>query len=184
MSLFDIIEHTIQYKGRVINLIRDKVKYSNGYIEVREVVEHSGGCVILGLYDENKIVMIKQHRYPIDKVIYELPAGKLNPGEEPLECAKREFEEETGYKAKTWQKLTSFYTSPGYTSELLHVFMAKGLFPGKQNLEPGESHIIIEIMAYSDAIEKIESTEINDGKTIVGILLHQSLSGKNKTNQA
>jgi ADP-ribose pyrophosphatase len=175
MSLFDIIEHSIQYNGRVINLIRDRIRYSNGHEEVREVVQHSGGCVILGLLENNRIVMIRQHRYPIDKIIYELPAGKLNVNEDPLDCAKREFEEETGYKAKVWERLTSFYTSPGYTSELLHVFMAKELHPGKQNLEPGESHIQIEILDYQAALEKIASNEINDGKTIVGILFYKSI---------
>jgi ADP-ribose pyrophosphatase len=171
MSLFKVIEESVKHRGRVVNLSVDKVRYPNGHIEIREKVEHSGGSVILGVLDDGQIVLIMQHRYPIDKIIYELPAGKLNKDEDPLDAAKREFEEETGYRANKWQKLTSFYTSPGYTSEILHVYLATDLTTGKQKLEPGEAHIELVNMSFEEAIQKIRVEEIIDGKTIIGILL-------------
>ena len=175
MDLFEIIDHTEKHIGKVVNLVIDKVKYSSGHVEIREVIEHSGGSAVIGVLPNNEIIMIKQHRYPINKFIYELPAGKLNKDEDPLDCAKREFEEETGYSANLWQKLSSFYTSPGYSDEIINVYLAKDLKEGLQRLEPGESHLTIEKMNLDIALEKISNGEINDSKTIIGILIYNNL---------
>jgi ADP-ribose pyrophosphatase len=168
---FETLEHNRIYEGRVVNLYKDKIRYDEGQIEYREIVEHYGGSVILAMPDESSLILIKQYRYPIGKFVYELPAGKLNLNEDPLECAKRELKEETGYSAGDWKKIISFYTSPGYSSELLHIYLAKNLTAGEQALELGEKHIQVLTMSIEEAVQKIESEEINDGKTVIGILL-------------
>jgi ADP-ribose pyrophosphatase len=172
--LFEVLDHTVKHEGRVINVFVDKIRYPDGHIENREIVEHGGGSVVLGLQADGKIIFVKQHRYPINKIIYELPAGKLDKNEDPLDCAKREFEEETGNKASTWLKLLSIYTSPGYTSEELFVFLAKDLFDGTRNLEPGEKHMKLEYLEPETALEKIYCGEIKDGKTITALLFYKS----------
>jgi len=172
---FKTIERNKIFEGRVLNLYKDTIKYDDGNVEQREIVEHYGGSVILAMPDDNNLILIKQFRHPINKVIYELPAGKLNLNEDPLECAKRELKEETGFEAKHWEKIISFYTSPGYSSEVLHIFLAKNLTAGEQNLEPGEKHIKIITLSFDEAIKKIKNDEIVDGKTIIGILLANDL---------
>ena len=172
---FQTLEHKLIFEGRVVNLYKDKIKYDEGQIEYREIVEHYGGSVIMAMPDENNIILIKQFRHPIGKFIYELPAGKLNLNEDPLECAVRELKEETGYSAKNWKKIISFYTSPGYSSEMLHIYLATGLVAGLQELELGEKHIQVLTMNINEAIQKIKSEDIIDGKTVIGILLGKDL---------
>lgn len=168
-----LLNRKVVYNGRVFNTIVDDVEYESGNYSIREVAEHPGGSVIFAVFPDNKIILIKQHRYPIDKFIYELPAGKLNFNEDPLDCAKRELEEETGYKAKKWQKLTAIYTTPGFCSEQLHIYMAKDLYPSEngRNLEEGELTMTVEIVQLEKAVEMIERQEIVDGKTICGLLI-------------
>ncbi|MBI4810797.1 MAG: NUDIX hydrolase [Ignavibacteriales bacterium] len=125
------------HEGRVFTTIIDEVEYANGNPTMREVAEHPGGAVVLAVFPDHRIILINQHRYPLDKFIWELPAGKLNTGEDPLHCAKRELEEETGYHTKKWKQLTSIYTTPGFCTEVLHIFLARNLSkaPGGRNLE-------------------------------------------------
>ena len=172
---FKTIEHKTLFEGRVVNLYKDTIKYDDGQIEYREIVEHYGGSVILAMPDENNIILIKQFRHPIGKFVYELPAGKLNLNEDPLECAVRELKEETGYSATKWKKIISFYTSPGYSSEMLHVYGATGLVAGDQELELGEKHIQVLTMNIDEAVRKIKNEDIVDSKTIIGILLGKDL---------
>lgn len=177
-----LLKRNIIFNGKVFNVIVDDVEYPSGNRSIREVAEHPGGSVILALLSDNKIVLIKQHRYPINKYIYELPAGKLNPGEDPLDCAKRELEEETGYIAKKWQKLTSIYTTPGFCNEQLHIFLASNITFSEngRNLEEGELTMTVEIKDLNEAIEMIERQEIVDSKTICGIMIGKHLMSKNK----
>lgn len=172
---FKTIEHNKIFEGRVVNLYKDKIQYDEGQIEYREVVEHYGGSVALAMPDKNNIMLINQFRHPINKFILELPAGKLNLNEDPLECAKRELKEETGYSAKNWKKIISFYTSPGYSSEMLHIYLATDLTAGEQSLELGEKHIRVLTMNIDEAIKKIKCEEITDGKTVIGILLGKDI---------
>ena len=169
------------YEGRVFTTIVDEVEYQNGNRTIREVAEHIGGAVILAAFTDNRIILINQHRYPLDKFIWELPAGKLNAGEDPLHCAQRELEEETGYNAKEWNKLTSIYTTPGFCTELLHIFLATDLSgaPGGRRLEEGEETMTMKIIGLETAITMIEHQEITDGKTICGILLGDRILKKN-----
>jgi ADP-ribose pyrophosphatase len=168
-----LLNRKIIYKGKVFNTIVDDVEYESGNRSIREVAEHPGGAVIFAAFPDHSVILIKQHRYPIDKYIYELPAGKLDPNETPLECAKRELEEETGYKANEWQKLTAIYTTPGFCNEQLHIFLARDLYPAEngRNLEEGEQTMTVEILPLQEIINMIEKQTIVDGKTICGIMI-------------
>jgi len=161
------------YEGRVFNTIVDEVEYLSGNRSIREVAEHPGGAVVLAAFPDGRIILINQHRYPFDKFIWELPAGKLEVDEQPLACAKRELEEETGYHAKEWRKLTSIYTSPGFCSEVLHIFLATELSEatGGRKLEEGEETMTMEIFPFAKVIGMIEREEIVDAKTICGIMM-------------
>lgn len=175
-----LLKRTKVYEGRVFNTIVDDVEYPSGNKSIREVAEHGGGGVALAVFPDNKIILIRQHRYPFDEFIWELPAGKLNKGEDPLHCAQRELEEETGYLARTWKKLTSMYTSPGFCSEVLHVYMATDLHeaPDGKKLEEGEETMTMNILPIDEAIRMIERQEIVDGKSIAGIFLGERLLRK------
>ena len=161
------------YEGRVFNVIVDDVEYPSGNRSVREVAEHSGGAVVLAVFPDDSVILIRQHRYPLDQFIVELPAGKLNAGEDPLHCAQRELEEETGFTAKKWTKLNAIYTTPGFCTEILHIYMAQDLqaAPGGRKLEEGELTMTVKVVPIGEAIEMVERQDIRDGKTICGILL-------------
>jgi ADP-ribose pyrophosphatase len=175
-----LLKRKIIYEGRVFNILVDDVQYPSGNHSIREVAEHPGGAVIFAVFPDKNILLIKQHRYPIDKYIYELPAGKLDANETPLDCAKRELEEETGYKAASWQKLTAIYTTPGFCTEQLHIYMAQDLYPAEngRNLEEGELTMTVEILPLHKAIAMIENQEIVDGKTICGIMIGKQILDK------
>jgi ADP-ribose pyrophosphatase len=161
------------YAGRVFNLIVDQVEYPSGNRSVREVAEHSGGAVAVPLFDDGSVLLVRQYRYPVKAFLYELPAGKLQVGEDPQTCAARELEEETGYIASRWEKLTAIYTTPGFCTEQLHIFLAMQLQPSTrgQSLEEGEMHLTNEKIPFATAVGMIEAGTIVDSKTICGILL-------------
>lgn len=168
------------YEGRVFTTIVDEVEYQNGQGTIREVAQHSGGAVVLAAFPDLRVIMINQHRYPLDKFIWELPAGKLNPGEDPADCARRELEEETGYSAEHLERMTSIYTTPGFCTELLHIYLATGLSetPSGRMLEPGEETMTMKILKLDEAVSMIERREIVDGKSICGILLGERILNK------
>jgi ADP-ribose pyrophosphatase len=174
-----LLRRTRIYDGRVFNIVVDDVEYISGNKSVREVAEHAGGAVALALFPDRQIILVNQHRYPFDEFIWELPAGKLNPGEDPLHCAQRELEEETGYRATAWEKLTSIYTSPGFCSEVLHIFLARGLSggPAERRLEEGEETMTMKLFPIGEAVDMIRKGEIRDAKTICGILLAERAPG-------
>ncbi len=176
---FTVKKRDIIHKGVVFDLIVDHIEYPSGNGSVREVAQHPGGAVVVPVFENGDVLMIKQYRYPIEKVIYELPAGKLDPNEDPEHCARRELEEETGYKAKTYKKLTAFYTTPGFCTEKLHIYLATGLqkLESGQNLEEGEESITIERIPLQQTLDMIEAEKIVDGKTIVGLFLAERKIG-------
>ncbi len=176
---FTVKKRDIIHKGVVFDLIVDHIEYPSGNGSVREVAQHPGGAVVVPVFENGDVLMIKQYRYPIEKVIYELPAGKLDPDEDPEHCARRELEEETGYKAKTYKKLTAFYTTPGFCTEKLHIYLATGLqkLESGQNLEEGEESITIERIPLQQTLDMIEAEKLVDGKTIVGLFLAERKIG-------
>ena len=153
------------YKGKVFTITRDDVELSNGYKTIREVVHHNGGVVIVSEIN-GKILMVRQFRYPTKEVLYELPAGKLdNEGEEILDAAKRELEEETGHIAQNWESLGFIWTTPGFCSEKLYLFKASNLTPTHQHLDEGE---VLDYIAIDkeEVFKMVKDGRINDSKTI------------------
>ena len=159
----------VVYEGKVITVERDDVEISTGRKSFREVARHPGGVVILALKDSETILLVKQFRYPIMTADLELPAGKLERGEDPDLAAKRELEEETGYRAKNWSSLGYIYTTPGFCDEKLYLYKAENLeFVGEH---PDEGEIIKAYeISKTDLMQKIKSGEINDAKTICTVL--------------
>ena len=168
---FKIVKSEVIFRGKVFNTKVDQIEYNSGNKAVREVAEHPGGAVVVPVTNDGKIVMVTQHRYPVNKVLLELPAGKLNKDEDPFVCAVRELEEETGYKSDNVKKLGSIYTTPGYSSEKLWIYLAKDLKPGSHNREEGEFGMEVFELSLKEIEDKIYKGEIVDGKTICGMFL-------------
>lgn len=168
---YRIVKSETIYKGKVFNTKVDQIEYNSGNKAIREVAEHPGGAVVVPVTDEGKIVMVTQHRFPVNEVLLELPAGKLSVGEDPFVCAVRELEEETGYKSDNVIKLGSIYTTPGYSTEKLWIYLAKDLKPGNHNREEGEFGMEVFEFSMKEVEDKIYKGEIVDGKTICGIFL-------------
>lgn len=166
---FKVLKSEIKYHGKVFDHQVDEIQYDSGNIGIREIAVHPGGAVVIPVKDDGKIILVKQFRYPLQKTLLELPAGKLDKNEDPLKCAVRELEEETGYKAKGFIKLGAIYTAPGYCTEILHIYKAVGLIPGNHNREEGEQGMEILELSLDEIKQKILSGEINDAKTIAGI---------------
>jgi ADP-ribose pyrophosphatase len=170
---FKLIKSDFLFKGKVFDVKVDEIEYDSGNKGIREVAVHPGGAVVVAVKDEGKIIMVKQFRYPLQKKIYELPAGKLDYNEDPYNCAVRELEEETGYKAEKVVKLGQIYTTPGFCTEILHIYLAKELIYGGHNREEGEQGMEAFEFSIQEIEEKIMNGEITDSKTICGIYLAQ-----------
>lgn len=168
---YQIVKSEVIFRGKVFNTIVNQIEYDSGNKAVREVAEHPGGAVVVPVTDEGKIVMVTQHRFPMNEVLLELPAGKLNKGENPFVCAIRELEEETGYKSEDVSELGSIYTTPGYSTEKLWIYLAKNLKPGNHNREEGEYGMQVFEFSIDEIEKKITNGEIVDGKSICGIFL-------------
>jgi ADP-ribose pyrophosphatase len=170
-------KHTVNsrrvHEGGIIALRVDTLDSGDGRQWSREVVEHNGGVVIVCQPDEDQVLLIRQYRYPIDEYLLELPAGRVEVGEDPFVCAQRELIEETGYKASTWLDLVKMYSAPGFCDELLHVYLASDLtFVGKSLDEDEETEVLI--MSIAQAWQLVKEGQVRDSKTIAGIafLLH------------
>lgn len=156
------------YQGKIVNLRVDQVRLPSGSISTREVVEHSGSVGIMPIDKDGRVILIRQFRYPVGEVLWEIPAGKLEPGENPRDCARRELEEETSYSAGRLEKIVSFYTSPGFSSEMLHLFLGTDLVPGDGR--PDDDENIRTYRLSREAVERmIENGEIRDAKTLLGL---------------
>ncbi|MDD2212818.1 MAG: NUDIX hydrolase [Clostridia bacterium] len=156
-------------KGKYLHYCVDEVTLSNGHISTREMVVHPGAVGIVALTAEKELVLVKQYRYPVQKILYEIPAGKLEKGEDPDYSARRELEEETGYSAEKWEKLASFYTAPGFSNEYMHLYLATNLVKKKAHPDPDEI-ITYEKVPLAQVLQRLETGKIRDGKTILGIL--------------
>jgi ADP-ribose pyrophosphatase len=158
------------YEGKIINLRRDVVTTRGGREAAREIVEHNGGVVIAALTDDNKVPMVRQYRKAAEKVVLEIPAGKLEAGEDPMEAALRELKEETGFSAASIRHITDAYSSIGYSTEVLHFYLATGLTPGETDFDEGEA-IDVELMDLDELRALAIDGGLEDQKTIVAIFL-------------
>lgn len=155
------------YKGRILNLRKDEIALSDGSRSVREIVEHSGGSCVLCVKD-GKILLVKQFRYAYKKAIWEIPAGKINKGEDSKETAVRELEEECGVKAEKAELLIEIYPSPGYTDEIIRLYRVSGLRDGKTHFDADE-RIESRWFDTEEAKKMAKNGEINDAKTLIAL---------------
>lgn len=164
-----IKESKLVYEGRVIKVFKDTVTLPNGNTAHLDVARHPGASAVVPITAEGEFVLIHQYRYAANGYLYEIPAGKLDKkGEDPLECAKRELAEETGYSAVEWEKLVSINTTPGFSDEIIHIYLARGLTKGATNHEEDEV-IELSIFTRKEIEEMLASGKITDAKTLVGI---------------
>lgn len=156
------------YKGKVVVLNVDRVTLPNGATVDLEVIRHPGAAAIVPMKDNETVILIRQFRHAAGGFIYEIPAGKLHPGEDPRDCAARELEEEIGYRASSFELLTSIFTAPGFADEVIHIYKGTGLTKGQQKLDHDEVLNVVEL-PIEKAIAQIQDGTIRDGKTIVGL---------------
>ena len=157
------------FEGKIINLRRDAVLLENGARAIREVVEHPGGVCMVALTETREVLLVRQLRYPYGEVLTELPAGKLSPGEDPLEAGKRELLEETGAVAARIVDLGKLYPSPGYLNEVIHTYLATGLTFTEQHLDEDE-FLDVERVPLEAAVDRVLRGEIRDAKTQAALL--------------
>ncbi len=182
MKLFEkTIDSKEIFDGKVIRVVCDKVELEDGSTSMREVVEHPGGVCVAALTENNELLFVRQFRYPYKEVLLELPAGKLEKGQSPLENGKRELLEETGAVGREYMTLGKIYPSPGYCGEIIHIYFCKVDSYGKQRLDEGE-FLNIEKIPLKKAVEMVLNNEISDSKTQIAVLKTALLFDKLKMN--
>jgi ADP-ribose pyrophosphatase len=162
------------FSGRIVNLDRDTVRFPDGSTGQLEMVRHSGASAVVPLLDDPadddpRVLLLRQFRHAADGYIWEIPAGRLDAGEAPEACAHRELQEETGMRAKRLERLTTFYTTPGFTDEQIHLFLARDLEQGEHGREVDE-FMELHVLRWSEVADMIRRGEIRDGKTLVALL--------------
>jgi len=165
----EAVDSRLVYRGRILTCKVDRVKLPDGRLAEREVVLHPGAVAIVAMDDAGRLLLVRQYRYPVGRELLEIPAGKLEPGEEPASAARRELEEETGYAAGNLESLGVFYTSPGFSNEKMYLYLATDLRPAAGKRDEDEFLALVR-MSLSEARQKVRTGEILDAKTIVGIL--------------
>jgi ADP-ribose pyrophosphatase len=167
----------LAYKGRVFSVYSEDVEEPGGHRGTRDVIRHNGSVVILAVDETNPrkplVVVGRQYRHAAGQFLWELPAGRIEPGEKPLAAAKREMIEETGYRAKKWTLLTRYYASPGFLGEWMQIYLAQGITPGASTPEEDEK-IEVRAVPLAELLRAIAANEIHDGKTIVGTMLYDA----------
>jgi ADP-ribose pyrophosphatase len=172
------IDSAIAYSGDFLNVQRDTVRLPDGKTTSREYIKHPGAVAVLPLFDDGTVLLERQFRYPLDRAFIEFPAGKIDPGEDPLDCAKRELREETGYTAREWKFLCTIHNAIAYSNEHLEIYLARGLEAGDSKLDEGE---FLETFRASvdDMLAWIREGKITDVKTVIGAFwLEKILSGR------
>lgn len=164
------------FKGRIISLQVDEVLLPNGNTSTREIIKHPGAVAVIAITEDDKLVVVEQYRKAFEKAIIEIPAGKLEKDEDPAVCARRELEEETGYGCKDLEHITSFYTSPGFADELVHIYLAKGLYKKEDaaGLDEDEFVNLMEI-SLEEALDLMKEQKILDAKTMYAVQYWQLL---------
>ena len=163
------LDGELKYKGVIVDVFLDRAELCDGRIVKREVVKHPGGVAVIPVDDEGNCCLVKQFRYPFQKIMLEVPAGKLELGEDHAICAARELSEETGLTADQLIDLGCCCTSPGYSSEILHVFLALGLHQGIAHPDEGE-YLNLEQLSLSEMKRLVMSNQIDDAKTVIAVL--------------
>ncbi len=156
------------YDGRILNLRVDDVQLDNGTPTKREIVEHRGAAAIVPITDSGNVILVRQYRYAVSTELLEVPAGTVEPGEDPENCARRELEEETGFRCREIRKISELFVAPGYSTEKIHVYLAKGLTKFNMRTEEDEQ-IKVETLSIASALEKVRMGEIRDAKTICAL---------------
>ena len=165
------------YEGHFLKVRRDEIRLPNGKTAWREHVVHPGAVMIVPITDDGLLIVERQYRYPLDRVLLEFPAGKLDPDETTLHCAQRELREETGFRAREWAYAGRMHNAPAYSNEFIEVWLARGLVPGPQELDDGE-FVEVQTMAEAALFALAVTGELTDAKTMVGLLkLQQWRSG-------
>ena len=164
----------IIYNGRTVSFCADEILLPNGKKVRREYLKHPGAAAVIPFIDDKNIILVQQFRYPVGKATYEIPAGKIEKGESPVKCVKRELSEETGYTAVNIKKLISYWPTPAFSNEVLHIYCARGLKPSK--ISPDEDEFLRhKILPFSRVLRWVKSGRIMDSKTIIAVLLWQNL---------
>ncbi|MET0856824.1 MAG: NUDIX hydrolase [Telluria sp.] len=172
------LDGELAYDGGFLKVTRDRIALPDGAETHREFIRHPGAVVILPLFDDGSVLLERQFRYPLDRVFIEYPAGKIDPGEDPLACAKRELQEETGYTATDWHFLCTIHNAIAYSDEHLDLYLARNLTAGEAQLDDGE---FLETFRASvpEMLEKVRSGEVTDVKTVIGTFwLEKILDGR------
>jgi ADP-ribose diphosphatase len=164
-----VISQTIAYKGKKIEVREDRIVHDNGKGHVVELVVHPGAVCIVACPSPSEVLLIRQYRHATGKELLEIPAGTLNPGENPRDCALRELEEETGYRAGKMIERARFFTTPGFTTEFMHLYEASELVKTQTNFDEDEA-IELDIVPSVQALQMIDDGRIEDAKSILGLL--------------
>jgi ADP-ribose pyrophosphatase len=171
MTKIELKESTISteqvYDGHFLKIQRDNVMLPNGQTTFREYIKHPGAVVILPLFSDGTVLLERQFRYPLNKVFIEFPAGKIDLNEDPLDCAKRELQEETGYTAKSWQFICTIHNAIAYSDEHLDIYLAQNLHQGPANLDDGE-FLETYRTTLTELLDAVRSGQVTDVKTIIG----------------
>jgi ADP-ribose pyrophosphatase len=177
-QLMDQVLHSeTVFQGRFLKITRDQVKTPDGQISHREYIRHPGAAVILPVLDDGRIILIRQYRHAVKKVFWEIPAGKRDLNENPLQTANRELEEETGYHSDEMTPMTVIYPVIGYADEEMFLYLAKKLKPGKQKLDPGEN-LNVQILSWVEVWSLIQKGEISDVKTLIALFWYHNFLQK------
>ena len=179
----EVLSSEVAFEGPLFRVLREEVREPGDKTSSRDIIRHNGSVVILAVVDASKkdplIVMERQYRHAAGQYLWEVPAGKMDEGEERLAAAKRELKEETGYRAKKWTKLVRYFASPGFLGEWMQVFLAEGLIAGEATPEEDELLEVV-LVPLSEVLQMIDEGKILDGKTLVAVQLYARMRTKKK----
>jgi ADP-ribose pyrophosphatase len=169
-----ILSRQQAFDGKIFSVDRMEVTLPGGRPALREVVRNPGASAVVAVDERGRVAMVRQYRIAAQSELWELPAGKLDPGEDPLVCAQRELSEETGFTAARWEKLTAMWSSPGFCDEVLHIYLARDLTAADSHPDEGE-FLALEMVPFDTLMEQVMAGTLRDAKTIVGLLMAREL---------